>query len=450
MKAVLVKIRSPLEQAEDTTWLRCALDFEIFTGIGMRAIDGTRLTWSQRANTLASVVRAIARTNILTLGGERMKVERMFPSVSEAGELRHLGIPPTHGMKITLSYADSRTADVVAVNAVKAKAAWEGQRARARRFGDTWTTSTRLAPTRKLYEPLAMKTIRRRIAAIHEEVASIRRAREPNQRQQHDSDGRGQGIVISENSENNATMTVVCVKTEKRDTRSGEARTKSVRGPSSALPSCKRGRGSTASVSKIMEDYNDWMAPRAIDVDTFNQAELPCDVPLPTVTRAWKMGNAPSSGLQNDPVFNSPAAPDSEVRTTATTSSGASSSSQRVPSDFHNADTANGQKNIADHLNHVNCGATEAIPEDTAHASTDLVCTKQARREIRKANSQLAVGDAIVVYSASHKGWFLGRVRSLGHNVEAIYRVPLHGSFRKFLDLKSTLLRKSVHVEQTA
>ena len=152
------------ENPRTTTWLRCAVDFELYTSIPIKAVDSTRLSWAQKANALAAIVRTLVQTNRTVLAGMQVRVGEAFPPTKEAVDMSSLGVPAAHGFKRSMRGAHERSLDVTAVNAVKADAARVGQEpTRGRRFGDGWMLSSSVAPRKTVYVSDAMERLQTHI-----------------------------------------------------------------------------------------------------------------------------------------------------------------------------------------------------------------------------------------------------------------------------------------------
>ena len=105
------------------TWLQAAVDFELFAGIKLRTKSGEDMDWEQRSRTLAAIVKVLTRTNVFTLAGRPTRPKRFLEPAAKANAFAPLGLPPTQGFAGMPRWADSRTNELAAINAIRAQEA---------------------------------------------------------------------------------------------------------------------------------------------------------------------------------------------------------------------------------------------------------------------------------------------------------------------------------------
>ena len=103
-----------------TTWLEAVIDFEATTGVVLNGLGGGKTDWAQRASILASVTRAIARTNCLLRNGIPIKISTLAPPTANASTLNGFGLASVPGFHGRLRWTDARTPHATAINAVQA------------------------------------------------------------------------------------------------------------------------------------------------------------------------------------------------------------------------------------------------------------------------------------------------------------------------------------------
>ncbi len=114
----------PATVANTVTYLECAIDFELSTGVRLTANDGSRLAWAEQAALLYRIVRAIGRTSTFVLNGRPITTlaEALAPR-TKVPSITALGAPLASGFARRPRWLAAKTPEVVAVNVFKAMTA---------------------------------------------------------------------------------------------------------------------------------------------------------------------------------------------------------------------------------------------------------------------------------------------------------------------------------------
>ena len=153
---------------EEKTWLEAVIDFELTTGIRLASLTGDLTTWTQRARTLASIVRSLFRTNDYTRGGSVCRIHELFKPLPAARSLQAIGGGVHQGFVAVVTWCDRRTRGLTAVNVTRASWAAKQDRDNRKNIAEGWVPDFAGFPARFLARNL---NDQRAIKLAHQSLA---------------------------------------------------------------------------------------------------------------------------------------------------------------------------------------------------------------------------------------------------------------------------------------
>jgi exonuclease III len=150
--------------AHDTTvtYLECAIDFELATGVRL-ATDGEReTTWAGKARIIAAVIRLLNRVHGIVANGRQVPMKTALGPRADAPSLTPLGAPVAPGYGRKPVWVDPRTPYAVAANYARARRAALRASVRNRRttgFAQHWHLNYEGFPATKNWTPPSIKRL---------------------------------------------------------------------------------------------------------------------------------------------------------------------------------------------------------------------------------------------------------------------------------------------------
>ncbi len=158
-----------LPAAVDNTasYLECAVDFELATGVRLTSNSGARLAWADQAARLYRIIRAIARTHTLVLHGVVSTLKAALAPKTNVPSLTPLGAPMSSGFARRPRWLAKGTTEVVAANVSRALEAARSQHAQGgratRTFAKNWYLDFSGYPHEGQWQPEPLTSLKARL-----------------------------------------------------------------------------------------------------------------------------------------------------------------------------------------------------------------------------------------------------------------------------------------------